>query len=84
MIISNTKNKETKSVESGDVVFINSDKYVINGQTEKSWKLIHIGDNPKAKKNETWNKNTFAKKFFFNGEYFDFIRKSIIPNFDYL
>jgi len=84
MIISNTKNSEAKQVTNGDVVFLNADKYLVTGQTEKSWRLTHIGENPKAKKNETWNKNTFAQKFFFNGEYFDFIRRSRIPNFDYL
>lgn len=83
MIISNTKNREIKEVQMNDLVFINSDEYKIIGQTETSWKLLHVGRNPKAKKNETWNKNTFANRFFFNGSSWGFIRKTKTPNLDY-
>ena len=84
MILTNVKNRINKPVELNDIVSINGDKYKVTGQTEKSLRFIHIGENPHAKEKEIWNKNTFAKRFFFDGNMWSFIRRGSVPNFDYI
>jgi len=86
MLVTNTKNRVNKKVEVNDIVSINMEKYQITGVTKSglSFTMKYIGLDPNAKKTETWSKNTFVKRFFFNGVSWSFIRKTKVPNFNYI
>jgi len=88
MQIRNDKNRISKQPEIGDVLYISNVRYVVYAITNKSIKFESFDERIPVglKRKDFCNKNTFAKRYFFDKVkmYWNYLSVARMPNLDYM